>query len=378
MTAPTARSETQDDGAIRVMLVDDSAVVRGLLSRALEAEPGIRVTASVADGRMAIDTLRRRPVDVIVLDIEMPVMDGLTALPKLLEVSPNTPVIMASTLTQRNADISLRALRAGASDYLAKPSSGLALQSTESFRRELVAKVKALAPKAGRSATARPAPSALRGRAPEASARVARPAGLRPVPAGFRPRVIAVGSSTGGPQALFEVLGSLGGTVDLPVLITQHMPATFTAILAQHLSRHCGFDAAEARDGEAVTAGRVYVAPGDWHMTVERAAGGLRIRLLQTPPENFCRPSVDPMLRSLVGCCGAGVLAVILTGMGQDGLAGCRAVVEGGGAVIAQDEATSVVWGMPGAVATAGLASSILPIRDIGPAVRRAMTRAAA
>ncbi|MEQ8964517.1 MAG: CheB methylesterase domain-containing protein, partial [Azospirillaceae bacterium] len=220
----------------------------------------------------------------------------------------------------------------------------------------------------------RPAASAPASAGP----RAARPLTLRPMPAAFRPEVVAIGSSTGGPQALFDMLGGLGGPIDRPILITQHMPATFTAILAQHLSRHCRVDATEAADGEAVVPGRIYVAPGDWHMTVAGSGSGLRIKLEQTPPENFCRPSVDPMLRSLVQACGGRVLTVMLTGMGHDGLDGCRAVAEAGGAMIAQDEATSVVWGMPGAVAQAGLASAILPIAEIGPAVRRALSRAAA
>ncbi|NBC96167.1 MAG: chemotaxis response regulator protein-glutamate methylesterase, partial [Deinococcus-Thermus bacterium] len=185
-------------------------------------------------------------------------------------------------------------------------------------------------------------------------------------------------SSTGGPQALFDVVGHLAG-VGLPILITQHMPATFTTILAEHLSRQCKVAASEAVDGEDLVAGRVYIAPGDWHMTVQRGTGGgPAIKLKQTPPENFCRPAVDPMLRSLVDLYGRDVLAIILTGMGHDGLAGCRQVVEAGGAVIAQDEASSVVWGMPGAVATAGLASAVLPVGEIGPSIRKTALRSAA
>jgi len=368
------------------MVVDDSAVIRGLLSRALEADPDIRVVASVGNGQMAVNTIARQPIDVVVLDIEMPVMDGLTALPQLIKASPATKVIMASTLTKRNADISLRALKAGASDYLAKPGSGRDLTSADAFKQDLLAKVKALggaahraaAGRPGSIAAARPAAAPRAGARPVGLAPAPRPIVLRPMPTALRPRVIAIGSSTGGPQALFEVVEHLAG-LNQPILITQHMPATFTTILAEHLSRQCKVTAAEAVDGEPLAGGRVYVAPGEWHMTVQRGTGASPvIRLLQTPPENFCRPAVDPMLRSLVALFGRDILTVILTGMGQDGLKGCTQVVQAGGAVVAQDETSSVVWGMPGAVSTAGLASAVLPIGDIGPFIRKAALRSAA
>lgn len=363
----------------RVLVVDDSAVIRGLLTRALEADPEIRVVASVSNGLMAVSAVERQVIDVVVLDIEMPVMDGLTAVPKIIAASPGIKVIMASTLTVKNAEVSLRALQAGAADYLAKPTSTRELGGAADFSRDLLTKVKALGAVArstpGRgqrkplAATASVVPLAERRISPKTVT-------LNPAPV-RSPDVIAIGSSTGGPQALFEMLGSLAG-VTQPILITQHMPATFTTILAEHIQRHCRVVCAEAKDGEAIVGGRVYVAPGDFHMTVATQSGKAVIALNKNPPENFCRPAVDPMLRSIVAHYGRAVLAVILTGMGQDGLRGCETVLAAGGSVLAQDEATSVVWGMPGAVATAGLCSQVLPVKDIGPAIRRIAARSAA
>jgi two-component system chemotaxis response regulator CheB len=365
------------------MVVDDSAVIRGLLTRALEGDPEIRVVASVGDGQMAINALQRNAVDVIVLDVEMPVMDGLTAIPKLLAVSPSVKIIMASTLTLRNADISLRALQAGAADYIPKPTTTREISGADVFKNELVAKVKALganARRAGsrsrtdvRTAALPPVGGVFRPRAEPSG-----PPTLRPVTTQIRPDVIAIGSSTGGPQALFEVLSHLKGGVNQPILITQHMPATFTTILAEHISRQCGIVCAEAKDGEPIVEGRAYVAPGDYHMLVVSRGAGLVLTLSKDVPENFCRPAVDPMLRSIVRVYGRKVLTAILTGMGQDGLKGCQEVTAAGGVVIGQDEATSVVWGMPGAVAQAGLCSAILPLKEIGPYIRKFALRTAA
>jgi two-component system chemotaxis response regulator CheB len=374
----------------RVMVVDDSAVIRGLVSRALEGDPEIRVVASVGDGQMAINSLQRNTVDVIVLDVEMPVMDGLTAIPKLLAVAPSVKIIMASTLTLRNADISLRAMEAGAADYIPKPTSTREISGAEGFRRDLIAKVKALGANARRAGSRsrgdmRPLPppvSTTISASIPLSQRL-RPDGtppkLRPAPnPGTRPDVIAIGSSTGGPQALFEVLAHLKGGGTPPILITQHMPATFTTILAEHITRQCGLPCAEAKEGEAIVEGRAYVAPGDYHMLVVSRNGAPALTLSKDPPENFCRPAVDPMLRSIVRAYGRKILAVILTGMGQDGMKGCQDVVNAGGTVVGQDEPSSVVWGMPGAVANAGLCSAILPLKEIGPYIRKFALRTAA
>jgi len=361
---------------IRVMIVDDSAVIRGLLTRTLEADPDIAVVASVGNGQMAISSLSRADTDVIVLDIEMPVMDGLTALPQLLKTSPDVKVIVASTLTQKNAQISLKALSAGASDYVAKPSSSQ-LNAAADFKRELVDKVKALG-RARRGArqrslgTAGPAAKTdLPFRPPVSKT----PTGPAPIvlrtPSRVPPSVIAIGSSTGGPQALFTVLGALPASLQLPILITQHMPPTFTTILAQHLSRVANRPAAEAVDGEAIKPGHIYLAPGDFHMRVEASGTDRVLRLSKDPPENFCRPAVDPMLRSIAQVYGPAVLTVILTGMGSDGAKGGQTIVAAGGTVLAQDEPTSVVWGMPGAAAAAGICSGILSLSDIAPNIVR-------
>lgn len=348
IAAARVASEPHAADAVRVMVCDDSAVIRGAVARMLDADLGVKVVARVSNGQLAIDELKRTPVDVLVLDIEMPVMDGMTALPLLLRADPGLKVIMASTLTTRGADVALRALRLGAADYVPKPS---AVTGDETFRRELVEKVKGL----GRMRR-----------------RVAQPArdmvGLRLRPAAIvPPRLLAVGSSTGGPQALFTLVQGLGRMLNVPVVLTQHMPATFTPILAEHISKLGGMPCAEAKDGEALTAGRIYLAPGDRHLLINAARAGFQARLTSDPPENFCRPSVDPMLRSAAAASDGRVLVAMLTGMGQDGLAGTRRVIDAGGSAVAQDEATSVVWGMPGAVAQAGLCHAVLPLPRIAP-----------
>ena len=375
-TAPSTEARTQP---VRVMVVDDSAVIRGLISKALEADPAVKVMHSASNGQMAVEIATRSNIEVVVLDIEMPVMDGITALPKLLAAKPGLQVVMASTLTRKNADISLKALAAGAADYVAKPSSS-ELVSAEDFKRELTAKVKELGQAYRRKypASATAAPTATRRNlAPVAPAGPPAPIKLR-AEATIQPEILAIGSSTGGPQALFKVLGGLGGKADLPILVTQHMPATFTAILAEHIAQASRVPTAEARDGEPVLSSRIYVAPGDIHMTVAIEDGKKVIRLIKSAPENFCRPAVDPMLRSVAAAYGARSMVLILTGMGSDGQKGSAAVVAAGGSVVAQDEATSVVWGMPGAVAKAGLCSAVLPLSEIAPYLRRLAMRSAA
>ena len=365
----TASKKPVLDGTIKVMVVDDSAVIRGLITRMLEEDAGIAVVASVSNGEHAVRTLSKQDIDVIVLDIEMPVMDGLTALPKLLEIRPDVKIIMASTLTVRNAEISIRALSAGAADYVPKPTSSREISGGNDFKRELVEKVKSL----GQARIGTASPRARTGLAP-AAAPAAAPAvrSLYPgqftlrAPGKFSPSVLVIGSSTGGPQALFILLKAMKG-VRLPILITQHMPATFTTILAEHISRSTGFVCAEGKDGETVQPERVYLAPGGKHMLVEAQGPKVVIRLDDGPPENFCKPAVDPMLRSIAKTYGPRVLTTILTGMGSDGTKGGKAIVDAGGTVIAQDEKTSVVWGMPGAAAAAGVCSKVMPLDELGP-----------
>ena len=371
VATPTTRSPT-GGAPVRVIVVDDSAIIRGLISRALEGEPNIRVVASAGNGEMAVEALRRIPADVIILDIEMPIMDGLTAIPKLKAIDAAVQIVMASTLTQKNAEVSLKAMSLGATDYIPKPSSR-ELATPGDFQRELIEKVRVLGIVAQRSGV-RPSQGAqLAARVPppppEKKKIVLRTASFP------RPDVIAIGSSTGGPQALFEVIKGMGPGLAQPVVITQHMPPAFTTILSEHISRQCGVPCAEAKDGEVIKAGHFYVAPGDFHLLLVKRSEGTTVKLTKDAPENFCRPAVDPMLRSLVEIYGNRVLAVILTGMGQDGWKGCDAVVNAGGSVVAQDEATSVVWGMPGAVATAGLCSSVLALTEIGGTVRQLAQR---
>ncbi|MCC9624160.1 response regulator [Thalassospira sp. MA62] len=567
--------ETPIQSPYKVLIVDDSAIVRGLVTRMMAEDAEIEVVGSVNNGEEALAVMAKGGIEVVVLDIEMPVMDGLTALPKLLEIDPTVRVIMASTLTKRNADISFQAMTLGAVDYIPKPSSSKDLNVGEGFRAELIDKVKAWAeqrrkmieadqqtataaieaaaeadqapkpdaaaenpaetddspasgpseasgegdanapyraqmaiehqqlqksgriqrkrftaelrprpmqqhrpqhpmqmrqqpqhpPSAEAAKPASPTPSATNapsGAEPMTSALAGHPAPTTPgtaarshgaprdpgrlirdaalamggaakssaakagapaakaaasarapaaraplpprpnapapkpkrtparniaAPAAAAPRqsgggvsllpekrlnveAIAIGSSTGGPQALFEVLRGLNG-VRQPIFITQHMPATFTTILAEHITRLTGMKCQEGQNGMQIIGGQVYLAPGDYHMTVEGRGNARQIKLNQNPPENFCRPSVDPMLRSLVDSYGGNILTAILTGMGQDGMLGGRNVVGAGGMVIAQDEQTSVVWGMPGAAAHAGICSAVLPVGGIAAYIKK-------
>lgn len=357
ITASAARLEP---APIRVLVVDDSAVVRGLISRQLETDPEITVVTTAAHGELALAQLARNDIDIVVLDIEMPVMDGLTALKEIMIRHPGVRVIMASTLTRRNAEISFKALNLGASDYVAKPEGGLA--GAEDFKRELISKIKAF----GRSRAAASRPVAPAQPVPPPSA------ATPPRPVRGKATVLAIGASTGGPPALLTLFESLRGAVSQPILLTQHMPATFTALLAEQLTRAGDRPCAEAKDGEPILGGRCYVAPGGWHMVVDRQGALPVLRLNQEPPESFCRPAVDPMLRTAAHVFGTGLLATVLTGMGSDGAKGCEAVARAGGRFIVQDEASSVVWGMPGAAAATGLAESILPLNEIGPWLRRA------
>jgi two-component system chemotaxis response regulator CheB len=312
----------------------------------------------------------------------MPDIDGITALPLLLEKKRDLVVLMASTLTRRNAEISLRALQLGAADYIPKPESNREFSTSTSFRRELIDKIRALGSrrKRGLSGARIIAPSAIvaptRGEHRELqfdAPAAADPAKilLRPFPPAT-PRVLLIGSSTGGPQALNALLGVIGQVIDsTPVLITQHMPPTFTAILAEHLTRSSGRPASEAAAGELIRAGHVYIAPGGQHMRVARRDGEPVIALDDGPVVNFCKPAVDPLFSSAAAVWGPWILAVVLTGMGSDGTRGAAEIVAAGGGVIAQDEASSVVWGMPGSVAHAGHVSAVLPLDQIGPKIVR-------
>lgn len=343
---------------IRVMIVDDSAVVRGLVARWIEEEPGLELVARHANGKYAVEDVARSAPDIILLDIEMPVMDGLEALPLLLRARPDVRILMVSTLTKRNAEISFKALALGALDYLPKPETNREITTLPDFREEVIRKVRALgAPGRG------PAPLTEAGRA--AVPFKQRAFSLVP------PRVIAIGSSTGGPQALTSLFETLSPSLGrIPVLIAQHMPPMFTTILAERLARATGRETKEGVDGETVCPGTIYVAPGNHHMTVHRSTPP-QLSITKGPPVNFCRPAVDPLFTSVADAYGPAALGIVLTGMGQDGASGVRAIADAGGSVIAQDEGSSVVWGMPGAAAATGVCAALLPPREIANAAAK-------
>ncbi len=359
------------------MVVDDSVVIRGLISRWIASEPDMVVAASLRTGLDAVNQLERVNPDVAVLDIEMPELDGISALPQLLAKKRNLIIIMASTLTRRNAEISFKALSLGASDYIPKPESTREPAAAETFHHDLIQKIRSLGAKVRRTVSSSPPLAPALDRLREASPRpalapLAHPPFLRRSFSTQAPRVLLVGSSTGGPQALMTLVTGLGPVIDrFPVLITQHMPPTFTTILAEHLARSSHRPANEAVDGEIVKAGRIYLAPGGRHMRVVRHGTDIAIALDDGPPVNFCKPAVDPLFTSAIDVWQGGVLAVVLTGMGSDGMRGGKEIVAAGGSVIAQDEASSVVWGMPGSAANAGICAAVLPLNQIAPKLVR-------
>lgn len=362
-----------------VIVVDDSAVIRNFTQRMLAEDPEINVKASLYNGEVALKYLSlNKDVDVVVLDIEMPVMSGMEALPQMLKLIPNLKVIMFSTLTTQNARISIDALDLGAADYVAKPSTNKDFISKDQFKRELLEKVKTFA-------RIKRGLGSLSSKQKEDIGKAASNRSLLSVPSMYKskevklrqglllnPEIIAIGSSTGGPQALSAIFQKLKGSeINKPIIITQHMPVTFTKILAQHLAKLSGLKVDEAVDGELIKAGRVYVAPGGLHMTLQRSGVDAKVKLSDSPPENFCRPAVDPMLRSVAEVYGGKVAVFILTGMGTDGFKGSEMIVNKGGTIFAQDEASSIVWGMPGAVATGGLCSKVLDLDDIAQHLKK-------
>ena len=361
------------------MVVDNSVVIRGMISRWIGAEPDMEVIASLRTGLDAVNQIDRVKPDVAVLDIEMPELDGISALPQMLAKKRDLVIIMASTLTRRNAEISFKALSLGAADYIPKPESTREAAAADIFHHDLIQKIRHLGARARRSSShvASPASAPVLDRPREALVRPV-PAPVTHLPLARRPfsmlapRVLLIGSSTGGPQALMSLVAEIGPVIDrFPVLITQHMPPTFTTILAEHLARASRRPAHEAVDGEIVKAGRIYLAPGGRHMRVVRHGADIAIALDDGPPVNFCKPAVDPLFNSAIDVWQAGIMSVILTGMGSDGMRGGKEIVAAGGSVIAQDEATSVVWGMPGAAANAGICAAILPLNQIAPKLVR-------
>lgn len=334
----------------RVLIVDDSAVMRSLLRSVVSGDPLLDVAGTAVNGADALEAMTTLRPELMLLDVEMPVMDGLETLRRLREQGCPIPVIMCSAVTQRGARVTVEALASGAADYVSKPAQQATReQALARLSADLLPKIHALTER--RHVEERkisPGPQLARGAIPEA------------------PRVVAIGVSTGGPAALEHVLPALPSTFPLPVLVVQHMPEPFTQLLAERLDRTCRMRVSEAMDGSAIGAGEVVIARGGWHLEVQPAGGGLMLqRLTQAAMENHCRPSVDVLFRSCRAAYGAQVLAVVMTGMGSDGLAGCRALREAGATVLAQNEATSAVWGMPGAVAQAGLTHRVVPLDEL-------------
>jgi two-component system, chemotaxis family, protein-glutamate methylesterase/glutaminase len=338
----------------RVLVVDDSVVVRRLVSKALEAEGSTEVAGVAADGRIALASVERLQPDAVILDLQMPVMDGLTALDAIRDRWPALPVIIFSTQTAQGAEITLDALARGANDYVLKPSE--VLGPTEAMARiadALVPRILAFCTSRAQRPLAPPPPSG------------------RPLTSPGRIDAVAIAISTGGPTALARVLPELPATLPVPILVVQHMPPMFTRILAERLDRDSELRIVEAADGQAVQPGGVWIAPGDHHMTVERTGATVRIRTNTGPRENSCRPSADPLFRSVAAAYGPNALGVVMTGMGSDGLRGAEELVAAGAHVLAQDEDTSVVWGMPGFVVNGGLADVAVPLGEIAEQIAR-------
>lgn len=365
---------------IRVLVVDDAVVVRRMVADTIAADPELEVAGTAANGRIALAKLTQLKPDLVVLDVEMPDMDGLETLKALRQTHPRLPVIMFSTLTERGAVATLEALTLGANDYVTKPANvGSVALALQRLREELLPKIKALCPHLMPRKPLLPAHPANNGAIeipPPPAQPVTRPAlargPLHPV------EILAIGVSTGGPNALAELLPALPADFPVPVVIVQHMPALFTKLLAERLHAKSALNIRECIAGEVLRPGHVWIAPGGQHMVVERGNGQVRLGTQQEAPENSCRPAVDVLFRSVVKAYGAGTLALVLTGMGRDGLRGCELIHRANGQILTQDEASSVVWGMPGAVAQAGLADKVLPLNQLAPEIMRRVHREAA
>jgi two-component system chemotaxis response regulator CheB len=333
---------------IRILVVDDSVVIRRLLSDTLSEDPALQVVGAASDGRIALAKIPLLKPDLITLDIEMPVMDGLETLAAVRKLYPKLPVIMFSTLTERGAAATLDALSLGASDYATKPSStGSPEVALERIRVDLIPKIKSLC---GRASLKLPP---LHGTHPVLKVRA------RSNP---RIEIVAIGTSTGGPAALAEVLPRIPDDFPVPIVVVQHMPPIFTRQLAERLASRSAIPVEEGSAGAVLFPGQAWIAPGNFHMKVMRAGMGWRLHLDQSPPENSCRPAVDVLFRSVAVACGANVLGVVMTGMGSDGVLGAQVIRDAGGDVIIQDEASSIIWGMPGLVHASGLADAAYPL----------------
>ncbi|HUO33357.1 MAG TPA: chemotaxis response regulator protein-glutamate methylesterase [Candidatus Acidoferrum sp.] len=343
---------------LRVLIVDDSAVTRRLVSDALSADGALEVVGTAPNGKIALDKIGQLRPNAVTLDVEMPVMDGLEALGEIRKRWPRLPVIMFSTLTERGAETTLDALSMGASDYVTKPTGlGRLEEGLEAIRASLIPKLRALC---GMADVTHSAPTR-----PIVQSTIPLPSRHAPV------KILAIRVSTGGPQALEKIVPLLPGNFAVPVVIVQHMPKIFTRFLADRLSSHSQIRVRECIPGSILRPGEAWIAPGDYHMTLKPLNDSILLETNQGPPENSCRPAVDALFRSVAQVYGKSTLALILTGMGSDGLRGCKAVREAGGQIFVQDEATSVVWGMPGAVAHAGLADKMIPLEEVSQEICR-------
>jgi two-component system chemotaxis response regulator CheB len=341
----------------RILVVDDSVVIRKLLCDTLAADPELDVVGSASDGHIALAKISQLRPDLVTLDVEMPVMDGLATLAALRKLDAKIAVVMFSTLTERGAAATLEALSLGASDYATKPSNtGSPAVAIERIRAELIPKIKALCGGSLRKLATLPPP---------------RPAVRVFKPLNRRIEMVAIGTSTGGPNALAEVLPHIPKDFPVPLVIVQHMPPIFTRLLAERLSSHSQIPVQEGIPGAVLRAGAGWIAPGNFHMLVNRLGMEWRLTLNQDPPENSCRPAVDVLFRSVAAACGSAVLGVVMTGMGADGVVGAQRIREAGGEVIIQDEASSIVWGMPGLVHAAGQADAVYPLNQLASEITR-------
>jgi two-component system chemotaxis response regulator CheB len=350
---------------IRILVVDDSVVVRRMVSDALGADPQLEVVGAAANGKIALARIPQVNPDIVILDVEMPELDGLGTLKGIRKSRPTLPVIMYSTLTRRGAAATLDALSLGANDYVTKPANvGSVNQALERIRAELIPKIKMFCAKvAGLEFTSVTHPARPTASSGKVLAAPTRPAG--------RVEVVAIGVSTGGPNALSELVPEFPADFSVPIVVVQHMPPVFTKLLAERLGAKAHIRVEEGAPGQVVKAGYAFIAPGNYHMIVQREERSVRIQTNQAPPENSCRPAVDVLFRSVAETYGAGTLGIVMTGMGQDGLRGSERIREAGGQVFVQDEGTSVVWGMPGFVANAGLADKVLPLQQLGSEIVR-------
>jgi two-component system chemotaxis response regulator CheB len=356
----------------KVLVVDDAMLIRRMVTDVLAADPSIEVVGEAANGRIALQKIAQLSPDLVTLDVEMPEMDGIQTLKEIRKTYPRLSVIMFSALTERGAADTLEALHHGASDSVTKPASAAGRATAQQrILEDLVPKIKSLC----RLGTpAQPGQVKRDAAAPAA----ARPFALRAVGPAITADLVAIGVSTGGPAALAEVLSHLPADFPAPILLVQHMPQMFTRFLAERLNGQTPLSVVEAVDGQPLKAGMVYVAPGDFHLTVKRRSGTVMTVLDQAPPQNSHRPSADVLFKSVAETFGARGLGLVLTGMGQDGVRGAEEITRAGGRVLAQDEATSVVWEMPGLVVNAGFADAVLPLGQIAGELQKRTERAGA